>query len=46
MLNLRCGKIERMRSGEARFLTKERNDIEWSPIEDVFTKGKILFALD
>ena len=40
MLDFGCCKTERIQSDEARFLTKETNGTERSPIEDVFTKGK------
>ena len=40
MLDLVCGKIERIQNGEVEFLTKETNSTEQSPIENVFTKGK------
>ena len=39
MLDFGCCKIERIQSGEARFLTKETDGVERSPIKDVFTKG-------
>ena len=38
MLDFGCCKIERIQC-EARFLTKETNGVERSPIKDVFTKG-------
>ena len=40
MLDLVCGKIERIQNGEVEFLAKETNSIEQSSIEDVFTKEK------